>query len=390
MNILHYTQHVLGIGHLFRSLAIDRALAPATVHLITGGPEVQLSLPANVQHHPMPALKMDDQFQAVQTVDQDADLETTWQERERLLLKHFHKIHPNVILVEMFPFGRKRFAREILPMLEANRAREKPAITLCSVRDILVEKEDQANFEKKVLKWLNPYFDGVLVHSDPALITLDQTFSRVRDIACPIWYTGYVAEGPTVTNKHAARQALGLDQKATIILVSAGSGTVGEELLLACREASILLQQSLPHQLLMFTGPHAGRDLQSRLSNHGQRHPHLFIKDFTPRFPDYVLACDLSVSMAGYNTTMNLLACGAAGLMYPFEQNREQRMRLTALVKTGHLSILEATDLAPDKLADLMKNGLSTRPQPAISLRLQGDRECAAIIFRLTGKEISP
>ena len=38
MNILHYTQHVLGIGHLFRSLAIDRALAPATVHLTTGGP----------------------------------------------------------------------------------------------------------------------------------------------------------------------------------------------------------------------------------------------------------------------------------------------------------------------------------------------------------------
>ena len=42
MNILHYTQHVLGIGHLFRSLAIDAALAPAVVHLVTGGPEVNL------------------------------------------------------------------------------------------------------------------------------------------------------------------------------------------------------------------------------------------------------------------------------------------------------------------------------------------------------------
>ena len=105
----------------------------------------------------------------------------------------------------MFPFGRKRFARELLPLLEANRARMRPAITLCSVRDILVEKEDQAKFESKVLKWLNPYFDGVLVHSDPELIRLDETFSRVRDIACPIWYTGYVAQVPSVADKTTAR-----------------------------------------------------------------------------------------------------------------------------------------------------------------------------------------
>ena len=77
MNILHYTQHVLGIGHLFRSLAIDAALAPAVVHLVTGGPEVPLALPANVRHHPMPALKMDSEFQAVQTVDLEAQTVTT-------------------------------------------------------------------------------------------------------------------------------------------------------------------------------------------------------------------------------------------------------------------------------------------------------------------------
>ncbi len=387
MNVLHYTQHVLGIGHLFRSLAIDRALAPATVHLTTGGPTVPLSLPANVRHHPMPALKMDSQFQTVQTVDLEADLESTWQAREKLLLEIFHEVRPEVILVEMFPFGRKRFARELLPMLIANKARQQPAVTLCSVRDILVEKEDQAGFEKKVLKWLNPYFDGVLVHSDPDLIRLDQTFSRMQDIACPVWYTGYVAEGPTLSDKRSAREALGLDVDARIILVSAGSGTVGEELLEASLEASILLQKKLPHQLIMFTGPHAGADLRSRLEArcHGQRH--VFIDDFTPRFADHVLACDLSVSMAGYNTTMNLLTCSTTGLMYPFDQNREQRMRLTALAEAGYLSILEAEDLAPAKLADIMKNAISTPPHSAASLRLQGDQESAAIILRLTDKE---
>jgi predicted glycosyltransferase len=392
MSILHYTQHVLGIGHLFRSLAIDRALAPATVHLTTGGPAVTLSLPPNVRHHPMPALKMDSQFTAVQTVDREADLETTWQEREKLLLELYHQVKPDVILVEMFPFGRKRFARELLPLLDANRAnrgRANQAKVLCSLRDILVEKNDQESFEKKVLKWLNPYFDGVLVHSDPALIKLDQTFSRVQDIICPVWYTGYVAEGPSVADKAAARKELGLDTQSPIILVSAGSGTVGEELLLAALEASILLQATLPHRLMMFTGPHAGVDLRSRLCDRSRGHDHIVINDFTPRFADHVLACDLSVSMAGYNTTMNLLACGTPGLMYPFDQNREQRMRLTALAKAGYLAILETEDLVPAKLARILENGLRTSPQSAKNLRLQGDEESAAIIFRLVGEELS-
>lgn len=383
MNILHYTQHVLGIGHLFRSLAIDRALAPDTVHLVTGGPEVSLSLPDNVRHHPMPALKMDSDFRAVQTVDLDRDLESTWREREALLLDLFHALQPEVILIEMFPFGRKRFARELLPMLDANRERVRPAVTLCSVRDILVEKDDQAKFERKVLGWLNPYFDGVLVHSDPALIRLEQTFARVADIACPVWYTGYVAQGPTATDKRDARKQLGLDPDARIILASAGSGTVGDELLIATLEASILLSRTLPHQLLMFTGPHAGDTVKERLAQRAKDHSEAQIRDFTPRFPDHVLACDLSVSMAGYNTTMNLLACGAQGLMYPFDQNREQRMRLTALAEAGYLGILEAADLEPQRLAERMEQTMKKNDRPRNPLLLSGDLESAAIIRKL-------
>jgi predicted glycosyltransferase len=257
------------------------------------------------------------------------------------------------------------------------------------VRDILVEKEDQAKFEDKVLKWLNPFFDGVLVHSDPELIRLDDTFSRVRDIACPVWYTGYVAQGPSAADKKTARAALGLDADSRIILVSAGSGTVGEDLLLATLEASILLGQTLPHQLLMFTGPHADAGLRAGLALRARGHSHVQIRDFTSRFPDHVLACDLSVSMAGYNTTMNLLACGTPGLLYPFDQNREQRMRLTALVRAGYCTLLETADLAPVTLAGLLERALWAPPPPTGNLRLAGDRESADIIFRLTGREAS-
>ena len=183
---------------------------------------------------------------------------------------------------------------------------------------------------------------------------------------------------------------LGLDKDARIILASAGSGTVGQDLLLATLEASILLRQTLPHQLLMFTGPHADAGLQAGLALRARGQPHVRIRDFTSRFPDHVLACDLSVSMAGYNTTMNLLACGTPGLLYPFDQNREQRMRLTALARAGYFSILEAADLHPPILAGLIERALSAPPPPTGNLRLAGDKESADIIFRLTGSEASP
>jgi len=387
MNILHYTQHVLGIGHLFRSLAIDRALAPATVHLVTGGPEVAMDVPANVRHHPMPALKMDSAFREVQTVDRDADLEATWRKREAILLDLLHRLEPEVILVEMFPFGRKRFSRELLPLLDANGARAKPARVLCSLRDILVEKEDQAAFEAKVLKWLNRYFDGVLVHADPDLIPLDATFSRVADIGCPLWYTGYVAQGPLAADRAAARAVLGLDGQSPIVLASAGSGTVGGELLVATVMASRLLATKLPHRLLVFHGPHADVEVRRQLAGLAAGQPHVRIEAFASRFPDYVLASDLSISMAGYNTTMNLLACGTPGLLFPFDQNREQRLRLTALADRGYLGLLEAADLEPANLAQRIEVALSGQERGRSALRLHGDRESAAIINGLLAGE---
>jgi predicted glycosyltransferase len=381
VKILHYTQYVFGIGHLFRSMAIDRALAPLTVDLVTGGAGVPIPMPDNVRHHAMPAIRMDENYGSVLAVD--GELENTWRERESMLLDLFRDLEPDVLLIEMFPFGRRVFARELLPLLECNRRRPRPAAVLCSVRDILVGKNDQAKFEKRVLDWLNPWFDGVLVHSDPDLVRLDLTFSRVADIACPVWYTGYVAEGPTLPDRAAARKALGLPPGGTIILASAGSGTIIRDLLDPIMEAAILLGDRLPHKLIMFTGPNAPLEERRRLQDRSRAHPDATVQEFTPRFPDHVLACDLSVSRGGYNTTMNLLTCGARGLMHPYGHDREQRMRLEVLETLGHIGLLEDRDLEPSRLADVMEQALREQRGPLGRLLLQGDKESANIIRRV-------
>ncbi len=69
----------------------------------------------------------------------------------------------------------------------------------------------------------------------------------MADIACPVWSHGYVAEkGPTLPDRGAARAALGLPADGTVILASAGSGTIIRDLLDPIMEASILLAPRLP------------------------------------------------------------------------------------------------------------------------------------------------
>jgi predicted glycosyltransferase len=158
---------------------------------------------------------------------------------------------------------------------------------------------------------------------------------------------------------------------------------VGHELLAATLEASILLVNELPHQLLIFTGPHSDAMKRDQLIARAMGYSHIRIETFTDRFPDHVLASDLSISMAGYNTTMNLLACRSRGLLFPFNQNREQRLRLQALADADYFGMLDTEDLEPVRLTNIIRKILSTNPAPTKPLKLQGDRESAAIIRNL-------
>ena len=63
---------------------------------------------------------------------------------------------------------------------------------------------------------------------------------------------------------------------------------------------------------------------------------------FTNEFLSFLAAADLSISMAGYNTCMNVLAAGVTALVWPFGQNREQRLR------GEKLAALEAVTLVSD------------------------------------------
>ena len=368
MRIVHYSQHVLGVGHFFRSLEIDRALASHDVHLVTGGADPGVALPGHVVHHKLPPLMMDERFGRL--IPQGAwagrDPDEVLDERRGRLLALMAELRPDLLLVELFPFGRKRFGFELLPVLEALRTGDfGPCKAVCSLRDILVEKDDRAKYEDRVVRQMNAFFDLLLVHTDPAVVRLEETFARVADLAVPVTDTGYVTPRPEPGAGARLRERLCLGTGGRLIVASAGGGSVGWELLEAAILASLELTETTPHRLQVFAGPFMPAQRLAALFDAADDAEHIDIERFTDEFPAWLDAADLSVSMAGYNTTMNLLACGTYGLVLPFARNREQSMRAGRLAARGALGVLDEADLAPDRLARRLATGLGWRARSA-------------------------
>lgn len=371
MKIFQYCQHVLGIGHLFRSLEICKALERHEVVLVTGGPQIDTPLPAHVREVRLPGLMMDGDFKSLFVTEEGRSVDQVKGERQRLLMDIFEREAPDLFIVELYPFGRKALSFELDPILKGIRGRDlPPSRVVCSLRDILVEKKDPVSYEKRVLSVLNSYFDALLVHADPSLIKLDETFSRTGDITIPIVYTGYVTPKPPPNIRIRLRRQLGIGESDVLVVASAGGGKVGYHLLEAVVRAFRFIETGNILHLYVFAGPFMGEEEFDRLKSLSSKTTRVF--RFTPDFLSYLAAADLSVSMAGYNTCMNILASQVSAVVWPFSQNREQRLRAEGLARLGLVEVLDNDDLPPARLAAIMSRALSQWSRSPIGVDLDG------------------
>ena len=377
MNIMIYCQHVLGIGHLVRTLEIARAMREHQVTLVTGGPPVSLNIPSHVRMVRLPGLRMDADFADLRPVGPDLSLEEVKIKRLACLRQLVREIRPDALLVELFPFGRNAFSFELLPLLEDIRRGLLPAYRIiCSVRDILVEKKERQKYEQRVLDRLNSLFDALLVHGDPEVISLDDTFGRMKDIRIPVIYTGYVSRRADPGQAARLRNRLPGLPARKLIVVSAGGGSVGCRLLKIAVQAYPRLASSAV--MVVFTGPYLDEAAYGELKQNAQ--PGLFIKRFSSHFPSWLAAADLSISMGGYNTAMDVLASSTPALIFPFAQNREQALRCERLARLVSLRQLTEAELSPGMLAAIIQETMSATPadRSRIKLRLDGAQFTAA------------
>ncbi len=372
--LMFYCQPVLGIGHYIRSRAIVRALAADfDVSFVNGGEIVKgLEMPAEINVINLPALKSDAEFQQIFSHG-EMNLAAIKTERKQLLLDIFDHIKPDLLILELFPFGRRQFDFELLPLLE--HTENSPAKIVCSLRDILVSKRNQTQFEDDAVRLMNQYFDLLLVHSDPNFQRLEETFPRVNELTCVVQYTGFVAQ--QAAQGERAETAL-----VPKILISIGGGRVGEELLLRAIESSKLLAQTLPHQLHILTGPHFPDEQFQALQMRVAVAPQISLERFTPDFSVYLARADLSISLAGYNTCMDILQTNVRAILYPFtgNNNQEQTIRARKLEKLGRVRMIAPENLTPENLATMIEQYLQAPAPVATNLRLDGAATSARIL----------
>ncbi|WP_373501066.1 glycosyltransferase family protein, partial [Desulfococcus sp.] len=228
MKIVFYCQHVLGIGHFFRSMALCRALEGHEVVFLAGGAPVAADIPDHVRMVNLPGLMMDSGFKRLFAEAPGADVDQVKAARRRFLWEVMAGERPDVLIVELYPFGRKAFRFELDPVLSGIRDGSLPPCrVICSLRDILVEKTDADAYERRVVDTLNRNFDALWVHADPRLVRLEETFSRVEAIAVPVVYTGFITPKPSADARGRILNRIGIPAGRRLVVASAGGGKVG-------------------------------------------------------------------------------------------------------------------------------------------------------------------
>jgi len=359
--ILFYCQSSLGIGHTIRSLRIAEGLSRRfEVHFLHGGELIpELPVPDGINMIHLPAISSDAEFTTPTPADPALSLEQAFERRRDIMLDALERTAPAIVLVELYPFGRRQFGPELEPLLD--RAKQRGARIVCSLRDILVGRSDQAAYERKVRKLMNRYFDLLLVHSDPGFQSLHDSFAALDQLRAQEVYTGYVV--PPVERAP--------DAQTDTIIASIGGGRFGHELAEAVVRAAPLLAGRIPHRIELYTGPFCPEDVAARLQDLAAGVENLRVARFTPDLHQRLARASLSISMGGYNTTMNVLATGVRALMLGCSNNggMDQVERVEKLGRLRVVDVLRPPDLEPARFAERVVACLGRAPvQAAIDI----------------------
>jgi predicted glycosyltransferase len=377
--VFFYVQHLLGIGHLKRAAAIAQALveADAQVDFVLGGAPVAGIAPvgARVVQLP-PAIASDAQF--TNLLDERGNkVDERWKvKRRQALLDAFEQAKPDVVLLEMYPFGRRQFRFELLPLLDIVGTQFPKPLVAVSVRDILVDK-GRMDRAREVVDIVNKHVDQVLVHGDPRLTRLDLTFPLVADIAHKLTYTGFVVEQPIPADALA-------DRADGEILVSAGGGAVGFPLLSAAIRAKKLTRHR-HRRWRIVTGANLPASERAELDKLAAGDEDIAIEGFRADFGRLLTSCQLSVSQGGYNTVMELIATRCPSVVVPFAEGgeSEQTLRARMLMERQVLSMVDPEFLTAGTLAAAID---AVHPPAALELNLDGARQSAAELIAAWNK----
>ena len=372
--LMIYVQNLLGIGHLRRAAGISRAAVGKGFdgRFVSGGfPIKDLNIGEARFYQVPPVRSLDGDFKTL--VDENNnEITNLWRDKRRkLLLDLFEKIQPQILLTELFPFGRRQFRFELIPLLTKAKDTKSCSQVVCSMRDILVTKpRHDRNLE--IVETLENFYHKILVHGDRKVISLAETFPLEQRISHLIEYTGYV-----LTPGHTGDT--GRDGAGEII-VSAGGGAVGyatlPKIFKLRNEVSV---SDFPWRFV--TGPHMPPEVFRELKRRETKDT--FVERNRPDLPAVISRAKLSISQAGYNTIAEIMDAGTPAVVVPYEGGieTEQRLRSDLLAKRSLLQVVDENELTVKNLDNAIHQALNIEPVKKLDINLDGARHTAHLLW---------
>ncbi|WP_420013460.1 glycosyltransferase family protein [Tateyamaria sp.] len=370
MKAMIVVTHLLGTGHLSRALTLARAFLAAgdEVTVVSGGLPVPHFKNVGIgfeQLEPVRSNGVD--FSTLLTADGAEATPDMLLRREDQMLSILRRIQPDILMTELFPFGRRILRQEFQALLQAAKSMTPAPVVLSSIRDILAppSKPKKVVFAEELV---SRFYDGVLVHSDPDVVTLEHSWPVTAALQTKLCYTGYVAPPPP-------RLGGQLDQT---VLVSAGGGSVGDALFAAAIQAASEMPQM---QWRLFVGGAEAR----RGALQAEAADNVTIEAPHPEFRQFLASAAASVSMAGYNTALDVMQTGVPAVLVPFDDGGEveQGLRADALGQMPGIAVLRQEALDAATLARAVNDVITTGRRAPRTQTMDGARETVQIAHQL-------
>lgn len=357
--------HLSGTGHLVRTVRLAAAanVSGHEVLVISGGRSLAHVDTLDVRVAELPPLTVHGlDFSTLVTPDGEPATEAYRQDRENQIRHQLSVFRPDVLITELFPFGRRMLANEFLAAIDAAAG----ALILSSVRDIPEPKPKRLD---QAVQRLSAHYHGVLVHGDDRLVPLSATWPLPGDLESMIHHMGYIAPSPPVSERRGQE-----------ILVSTGGGNLGMFLVETATKAAA---QSTRSWRILVGGPKAAEvsdtAMKARLGTN------LIVEPARKDYPNLLARAACSISLCGYNTAVELAGLETPAILVPSEEGREQEqlLRATALAGYEGIDVIRAKDLTPETLAHRAEEMANGPRRPTIPLRADQGEEAIACIEAL-------
>jgi len=380
MNVYLLSQHSLGVGHLSRTslLAGEIARIPgvSVVH-ISCGPSTGIILPTpGVSLVELPPLIVSG-FSSTELVptERGKTRQDVEKERVRVVEGLMEGRRPTMFITEFFPFSPHRLDGTVMPILRVIKERYPECAIVCSSRDIPVCQGEVLPAEKvaSISSILNTYYDLLLVHSDPAVLSLiDIPKLRALKLSCPIVYTGYICERRSTTPQPAVT---GGRRK---IIVTVGGGRDGHHLIDCAIRVAVRKKEYL---FDIVCGPFMEKSVVEKMNQRVAPSANARVHWYVRNLKETIAGYDLVICKGGYNTLMETIVRRRRCISIPRKGSYEQRKRVRIFSAKGLLTTVTETRLTAKGLSRLIDEAFCGDHRSAVHINTEGLKHTTSIIW---------